>query len=983
LRSEGGDDGAITGGFIERGRLLDRLLRAPIGLVEAGAGYGKSVLVSQYRRRLGIATAYVPLGPPDADPGVLVGSLRRALAAARLSDLIAVTEGATSPQEWVERLLDALSVSDDGLLIAFDDAHHLRTPESAALLVRLARVLPPPHRLFVASRGFMSALETLRTLPDAVRVDAAELAFTLPEAARLLRAGSWPASDHDVRVVHETTRGWATALVLASRGRPAGATDPTDLVGAPLRAILDTMDAEDRRLAEKLAHLPVISPELADAIASESGGFERVIAAGIPIARVDTGWWEMPSPVAAYLSGQTSGSGEAARTAADVYQRHGADLLALRTLMSAGDHRDVASLLAAMDPVRAERLGLGVLEDLVASLDADSVAGHPRVLLHLARLAEQAHRADLRSAALTRATGASSRRPGLVIADELDAELARDLMWDTRTRRQARELAEAVTERAGASEIARARALDALGRLDCWFSETGPRPEAEARLLQSARLARGLGQRTWTAQALVALGSGFHFARCEYGRALEVLDEALDELPARNRYRAMVHAFRAETLIEQGRLADAEVALREMRGIGAACRERWVLAYAAWQEAELASYRGDAGRTVDAYHEALRQRDDWYEQPSGLEFEVQSADYLSRVGEHERALEALDRARERRAASEHLVAVHEAAVLARSGDPDEAWAAIVAALEDPASEPQERWPLLVLRAHVAWRRGDSNASSLAAEAFTVARELGHPEGPLIRERGLAERLLALAARNGSAAAVALQHASRSHTWEIVLLGRFAVSRSGERIELPAGRAALVVRIVAAAGGRIHAEQLTEHLWPEASPAAGRNRLRNLLSRVRTATGGILVRDGPAITLAPETAIDSVELERETRAARRAASEGNLRRAARLARTALERAHGEFLPDDAYAEWAFEPRRRSRACELELIDLLLGAAERQGEIDEAVRLARRAIELAPDDAERYRALAALLRSQGRTGAASAVLRRGDEHAGPPV
>src|SRR6202012_5948412 len=113
----------------------------------------------------------------------------------------------------------------------------------------------------------------------------------------------------------------------------------------------------------------------------------------------------------------------------------------------------------------------------------------------------------------------------------------------------------------------RARALDALGRLDCWFSETGPRPEAETRLLQSARLARGLGQRTWTAQALVALAAGFHFARCEDERALDLLDEALGELPARNRYRAMVHNFRAEALIEQGRFTDAETALREMREI--------------------------------------------------------------------------------------------------------------------------------------------------------------------------------------------------------------------------------------------------------------------------------------------------------------------------------------------------------------------------------------------------------------------------------
>jgi DNA-binding SARP family transcriptional activator len=545
-------------------------------------------------------------------------------------------------------------------------------------------------------------------------------------------------------------------------------------------------------------------------------------------------------------------------------------------------------------------------------------------------------------------------------------------MWDSRTRVQARELALEVSGRAASEATARARALDALGRLDCWFSETGPRPEAERRLRESARLARALGQRTWTAQALVALGAGYHFARCDFGSALEVLDEALGELPARNRYRAMVLVFRAETLIELGRFDDAEAALREVRVIGTACRERWVLAYAAWQAAELASYQGDAAATVAAYEEAMRYRDDWYEQPSGLEFEVQAADYLSRVGEQGLAFAALTRARERRATSAHLVAVHEAAVLARSGDADEAWSAILGVLQDPATEPQEEWPLLLLRAHIALRRGADDTQALAAEAFDAARALGHPAGPLIRESALAGALLTLAIAGGSAAAARLAADHREPAWAITLLGGFAVSNRGESVRVPPGRPARAVQIVATAGGRVHAEQLTELLWPGAAPTVGRNRLRNLLSRLRAACGELLVRDGPAIMVAPGTRIDAVELQRAAEAAR-AAGAG---RAAALARQALERAGGELIPDEPYADWALEPRRRAREYELELLDLLRGVAEGQGEIDEAVRLARRAAELDPEDEGRLAALAALLRSQGRTGAAAAIL--SDQH-----
>ena len=60
-------------------RLPSRLRAGSVALVEAGAGYGKSVLAWQFRRDLGVATAFVPAGPQDDDPAILMGSLRRAV----------------------------------------------------------------------------------------------------------------------------------------------------------------------------------------------------------------------------------------------------------------------------------------------------------------------------------------------------------------------------------------------------------------------------------------------------------------------------------------------------------------------------------------------------------------------------------------------------------------------------------------------------------------------------------------------------------------------------------------------------------------------------------------------------------------------------------------------------------------------------------------------------------------------------------------
>lgn len=123
---------------------------------------------------------------------------------------------------------------------------------------------------------------------------------------------------------------------------------------------------------------------------------------------------------------------------------------------------------------------MGVVEEIVGSLPEEVVTENPRVLLHLARLAETAHLMDRRGEVLSRAFRDAVSIDDAVLWRELEAERARDLMWDERTRLEARSCAEAVLQAAGSEEaVARARALDVLGRLGGWFSSAGPNPEAE------------------------------------------------------------------------------------------------------------------------------------------------------------------------------------------------------------------------------------------------------------------------------------------------------------------------------------------------------------------------------------------------------------------------------------------------------------------------------------------------------------------------
>jgi DNA-binding SARP family transcriptional activator len=168
--------------------------------------------------------------------------------------------------------------------------------------------------------------------------------------------------------------------------------------------------------------------------------------------------------------------------------------------------------------------------------------------------------------------------------------------------------------------------------------------------------------------------------------------------------------------------------------------------------------------------------------------------------------------------------------------------------------------------------------------------------------------------------------------------------------------------------------LIEVLWPDVDLATGRNRLKNLLSRLRAAAGDVLVREGDMIRLASCAESDAALFEAEAGHALAAWSAGERDRAAAIGLSALSRYHGELLPADRYEPWASQSRERVRLRYLELLDLLTARAQAEGEVDDAIRLMQRAIDAEPYDEHRYVRLADLLASQGRAGSARAALRQ---------
>ncbi|MGH9043609.1 MAG: BTAD domain-containing putative transcriptional regulator [Acidimicrobiales bacterium] len=210
-------------------------------------------------------------------------------------------------------------------------------------------------------------------------------------------------------------------------------------------------------------------------------------------------------------------------------------------------------------------------------------------------------------------------------------------------------------------------------------------------------------------------------------------------------------------------------------------------------------------------------------------------------------------------------------------------------------------------------------------------------------------------------------------WEITLLGSFSVRRFGEPVALPLSLAAQGLKIVAL-NEKIPVDELVELLWPDAAPGVGTRRLRNVLWRVRAASGDLLERDGNFIRLAHDAITDVSQFRHLAGQAVRRDSAPEA--SGRLAREALLLYRGELLPGDRYADWAASYRESFARLHIQLLDLLLEEAVGFGHLQEALALLDRLIEADPFEENHYLRAAELLAGSGNRRRALATIERAE-------
>lgn len=936
---------AAVPGPIARPRLAE-FARNQVTLIVGSGGYGKSTLLRQLALAESFPALLVELRRPVTAAG-LVLAFESVARADGLSDLAAVLSGPRD--DVVEKLLGHLAASG-GATLAVDEID-LLDDDAAGWLASWCTRLPEPSRVLLAGRHLPAALADL---PGVGVIREVDLAFTQSEIERILVRDGHALGD-PVRLLMELTGGWPAAVAVAAARRTAGlGVKPAS--GAPIIGLPSAADLADPLRA--LISLPLITEEIAVLISSR--GFDGLLEAGVPITDRLDGWCEIPEPVRDRLGDGALLDPSDRRIVAARYAESGALPSAVSLLAGAGDGEGVAQLLADIPWADLTALGETELDVRLKVLPDAVVSTHPQTFLAALRATEWAGTSAARTSWLTRIVAltpaAHPYRPAV------DAEHARQLGRLGRPA-EAIAVADQVLDGATGDLRARGRALMAKAHAVTSGDRASQLPIGRQLFEQAAVHFRDAGERRWEAEAWAGLGYSIDFSVGAIGAAVEHLSKAVTLLEAADAQRAQTLTLLSEALVWLPDYPRAAAAAAEAEQIASRTLDDRTIAYSQWCWAWVNSRQGDGTATRTRITAAMQRRGEWSRQAVGVTMHAEFAALSADVGDEPGALHQLGLGRQLAEELGYSTPLRraEAIVNAKEGDPQLGMKLLAALLDDPDTTPLYRWQYLLLAAWCADRRDVGGqyptAHELAAEAIAAAEALGHPAVMEALEPELARWARQLTGAG-----------SAGETVKVRLFGVLQIRRGQSDVPLPPGQAAELVAMLAASGP-VAVDVVIDRLWADADRPTGRSRLRNLLNRLRSHSGDVVLREGQRLVLVPNAEVD---LDRFTIAAEEARSARPEHRAG-LARQALALLEWPMLPEFD-ADWLVTVRNSARRRAVALLDLIAEAAYTAGDLDDAARMWERAVELEPHDEVRYVRLAQLYRRQGRRGSARAVLRR---------
>jgi LuxR family transcriptional regulator, maltose regulon positive regulatory protein len=625
--------------IVVRPRLFDALdaaVEAPLTLVAAPAGAGKSALVSSWiaAGRAPGPVAWLSLDADDADRRRFWRAVLQTLGRATRDDALRSLD--VSPREPPELeqvlppLFDALDGRAQPIVLVLDDFEDV-AHEVADDLERLIRFPAPELRVVVITRVDPPiALGRLRLDGRVSEVRAADLAFSLEEASSLLEGLGVALESDELAGLWQRTEGWAAGLRLAGlslRDHPEprafidrfAGTDAA--VGEYLFAeVLSRQPPEQREFLLRTSIVDLLNADLAHALVGSSNAdhfIAQVERGGALLTPLDEhGTWHRYHPLFAELLRARLRTqlgdevNELHRRAAVWFSEHGTDAAALRHA-AAGEAWDLAWEIAVNRWTHLLVDGeMSALQPLLDAMPAERVGACPELSLALG--AAMLERGDASGAEpyLRRAMEGKSSVPPERRALFL-AMLAATGLYEARFHGDpaarlatARELisCDGVLEGVGARE--RALVLVQLGITELWTGQFDAAPDH----LKRARAAAAEGRLDWTCLAADAGLAIVHCFRGEVTQALRNADAAIALAERRGWTRSepagMAYVALAASALHRGRPDEAApLVARASEALSEKC-EPSLRAMHAYVRSLLLADRGEPQAALEALYAA-------------------------------------------------------------------------------------------------------------------------------------------------------------------------------------------------------------------------------------------------------------------------------------------------------------------------------------------------------------------------------------------
>lgn len=400
---------------IPRAHLLERLHEArldSVTLVTGGAGFGKTLLLAQWRQALlkeGLDVAWLSLSHDDrlfpSFLAYLLAALQR-LGIPTEAELLHGDSGETAFNALIAQVTRAAELLGRELYLLIDDYQHAESPLAHRLMQKMLDHCPANLHLVIASRSSPPlSLGRLRMQGRVAEIDFAELPFDLEETRVFFEhnLGNLKLTADEEQLVHELTGGWPASLqpiATMLRNRPAKRSQLRALLwkSADLQAYL-AEDVVACLAPELIGLMEQVSPFRrfnADLAAFVTGNpragelIKRVEDENLLIYRVDsedhTPWYRFHPLFGEFLGQRLACQGEAAvealhRRASQWFAEH--ELL-VESVRHANLGGDLDFAVAAMEQAASTAWSMayiGPMLHLLERLPQETLFAHPRLFI--------------------------------------------------------------------------------------------------------------------------------------------------------------------------------------------------------------------------------------------------------------------------------------------------------------------------------------------------------------------------------------------------------------------------------------------------------------------------------------------------------------------------------------------------------------------------------------------------------------------------